>query len=132
MLRHWLLGRDRRRAGTGIHAAIAGGFSLAADGDSPSALCALAAEIPPRHRDRRLSRVLLQGMAGLAREAGLAHLIAPLRPNLKERYPMIPIERYAAWTRADGSPFDPWLRVHTQLGARIGTVSTASGGQRCG
>jgi len=31
-----------------------------------------------------------------------------------------PIEHYARWTRPDGSPFDPWMRVHTQLGARIG------------
>jgi hypothetical protein len=43
-----------------------------------------------------------------------------VRPNHKERYPTIPIERYAHWTRADGSPFDPWVRVHTRLGARIG------------
>jgi hypothetical protein len=106
--------------GPGIDATIAGGFSLAAGGGSPTALCALAAEIPPHNRERRLSRVLLETMAGLAREAGLAHLIAPIRPNLKERYPTIPIERYARWTRADGSPFDPWLRVHTKLGARIG------------
>ncbi len=38
----------------------------------------------------------------------------------KDCYPTIPIERYARWTRPDGSPFDPWVRVHTQLGARIG------------
>jgi hypothetical protein len=27
-----------------------------------------------------------------------------------------PFERYVQWTRADGSPFDPWLRVHGKLG----------------
>ena len=26
------------------------------------------------------------------------------------------------WTRPDGSPFDPWVRVHTRLGARVGPV----------
>jgi hypothetical protein len=51
--------------------------------------------------------VLLQAMAGLARDAGLTRLIAPVRPSLKERYPTIPIDRYARWTRPDGSPFDP-------------------------
>jgi hypothetical protein len=61
-------------------------------------------------------------MAGLASGAGLAHLIAPVRPNLKERYPTIPIERYARWTREDGTPFDPWIRVHTRLGGRLGPV----------
>ncbi len=41
-------------------------------------------------------------MAGLAREAGLAASVAPIRPNLKEAYPTIPIERYVRWTSEDG------------------------------
>jgi hypothetical protein len=108
--------------GAGIDASIAAGFALRAAGGTPSALCALAAEIPPRHQGRRLSPIMLRGMAGLAADAGLAHLIAPVRPNLKERYPTIAIERYAGWTREDGTPFDPWIRVHTRLGARLGPV----------
>lgn len=42
-----------------------------------------------------------------------------MRPNWKDRYPLIPIDRYAAWTRPDGLPFDPWMRAHARLGARI-------------
>jgi hypothetical protein len=42
-----------------------------------------------------------------------------VRPNWKERYPLIPIERYASWVREDGLPFDPWMRVHARLGAEI-------------
>jgi GNAT superfamily N-acetyltransferase len=106
--------------GPGIDASIAAGFALRAAGGTPSAVCALAAEIPPRHQGRGLSPVMLRAMAGLATDAGLAHLIAPVRPNLKERYPTIAIGRYAAWTREDGTPFDPWIRVHTRLGARLG------------
>jgi hypothetical protein len=106
--------------GPGIDAIVVGAFELRAAGGRPTAVCALAAEIPPRHQGRRLSSVLLRAMSGLGREAGLEHLIAPVRPSHKDRYPTIPIERYARWTRPDGSPFDPWVRVHTQLGARIG------------
>lgn len=106
--------------GPGIDASLAGAFDLRAGGRAPTAVSALAAEIPPRHQGKRLSAVLLTAMAGLAREAGLNHLIAPVRPSRKDRYPTIPIERYARWTRPDGSPFDPWVRVHTRLGARIG------------
>jgi hypothetical protein len=58
-------------------------------------------------------------MAALARRAGLGGLIAPVRPSWKERYPLAPIERYALWRRADGLPFDPWLRVHVRLGGEI-------------
>ena len=61
-------------------------------------------------------------MAALACTAGLNGVIAPVLPSFKDRYPTIPIERYARWTRPDGAPFDPWVRVHTQLGARIGPV----------
>jgi hypothetical protein len=68
-------------------------------------------------------------MAGLAAGAGLAHLIAPVRPNLKERYPTIAIGRYPGWTREDGTPFDPWIRVPSRLGTapdrrRLGTAMT--------
>jgi hypothetical protein len=106
--------------GPGIDATIEAGFRLRAAGGQATAVSALAAEIPPRHQGRRLAGVMLRAMAGMARDAGLAHLIAPVRPNLKERYPTIPIERYAHWTRPDGSSFDPWIRMHTRLGARIG------------
>jgi hypothetical protein len=99
---------------------LAAAFELREDGGQPTAVSALAAEIPPRHQGLRLSAVLLTAMANLARDAGLSHLIAPVRPSHKDRYPTIPIERYARWTSPDGSPFDPWMRVHTRLGARIG------------
>ena len=58
-------------------------------------------------------------MALAARLAGLAPLVAPVRPSWKDRYPLTPIERYARWTRADALPFDPWMRVHGRLGAKI-------------
>ena len=108
--------------GPGIDATIASAFELRAGGGQPTAVSALAAEIPPQHQGRRLSPVILQSMVSLAASAGLPHVIAPVRPSRKDRYPTIPIEQYAAWTRADGTPFDPWLRVHTGLGARIGPV----------
>ena len=93
--------------GPGIDATMAAAFELRAAGGTPTAASALAAEIPPRHQGKRLSAVMLTAMADLARDAGLSHLIAPVRPSHKDRYPTIPIERYARWTRPDGSPFDP-------------------------
>jgi hypothetical protein len=42
-----------------------------------------------------------------------------VRPTLKARYPLIPIERYLTWRRKDGELFDPWMRVHERLGAEI-------------
>ena len=40
-----------------------------------------------------------------------------MRPSWKERSPLIPIEEYTMWSRDDGLPFDPWLRVHARLDA---------------
>ena len=52
-------------------------------------------------------------------EHGFAHLVAPVRPSWKARYPLVPIARYITWTTEDGLPVDPWLRVHARLGAEI-------------
>ena len=52
---------------------------------------------------------------------GCSHLVAPVRPSWKERYPMTPIERYVTWRRDDGQLLDPWMRVHERLGARVAT-----------
>jgi hypothetical protein len=93
--------------GPGIDATVAAAFGLRAASGTPTAVSALAAEIPPEHQGRHLSRALLTAMKELAREAGLRHLIAPVRPNLKDRYPAIPIERYGRWTRDDGLALRP-------------------------
>jgi hypothetical protein len=61
----------------------------------------------------------IRAMAGVAGRHGLAPLVAPVRPSWKDRYPLIPIERYARWQRPDGLPFDPWQRVHARLGAGL-------------
>jgi hypothetical protein len=99
----------------GIDGAIARGF----DEGGANVLCALVIMVPPAHQGSGASGIALRGMAAIARDHGLETLIAPVRPTWKERYPLIPIERYASWTRDDGLPFDPWLRVHARLGAEI-------------
>jgi len=86
---------------------------------APSALCALAAEVDAEYQGSGLSPFLLRTMAALARRAGLDFLVAPVRPSWKDRYPLLPIERYASWSRDDGLPFDPWMRVHARLGALV-------------
>jgi hypothetical protein len=62
---------------------------------------------------------MIEAMRAIASGHGLGNLIAPLRPTWKERYPLTPIEHYARWTREDGLPFDPWIRLHVRLGAAI-------------
>jgi GNAT superfamily N-acetyltransferase len=85
-------------------------------------LCALAVEVAPAERRRGLAAELLGGMRELAGRQRLRRLIAPVRPSWKERYPLAPIERYVTWRREDGRLLDPWMRLHEQLGARVGTA----------
>jgi len=85
----------------------------------PTALSALAAEVLTDYQGRGLSGVLIDAMAAVARRSGLRPLVAPVRPSLKDRYPLIPIDRYVRWRRGDGLPFDPWLRVHARRGGSI-------------
>ena len=88
------------------------------DADEPDRLCALAILIDPDVQARGLSRTMLEHMRGLAHARGW-ELVAPVRPTLKHRYPLTPIERYVEWRREDGLLFDPWLRAHERLGAEL-------------
>jgi GNAT superfamily N-acetyltransferase len=85
----------------------------------PTALSALQAVVVGERRGRGLSAEILRAMRDVAARRGYESLIAPVRPTWKARYPLAPIERYIAWTRDDGLPLDPWLRVHRRLGAEI-------------
>jgi hypothetical protein len=103
----------------GIDGLVEDAFRLRETGGAANTLSALAIEIPPAHQRQRLSEPMLGAMRDIAARHGLGDLIAPLRPTWKERYPLTPIERYAAWTRDDGLPFDPWIRLHVRLGGEI-------------
>ena len=103
----------------GLPAGIDGAVESAFERPGRDALCALAAEILPAHQGRGLAQTMLEQMKAIASREGLGALVAPVRPSWKERYPLTPIERYAAWTRDDGQPFDPWLRIHLRLGGEV-------------
>lgn len=95
-------------------------------GRPPNALSALSITVAPARRGQRLGSRMLDAFRELARANGLGAMVAPVRPSLKHAYPLTPMERYAAWTRPDGSPFDPWVREHWRLGARPLAVCPSS------
>ena len=95
-------------------------FERGMTSDEPAtALSALAISVHPQQQGRGLAARMLEAFRDAARAAGLSDLIAPVRPTWKERYPLIPIERYQEWRREDGTHFDPWLRVHERIGGEI-------------
>ena len=80
----------------------------------------------PARRGHGLGRLMVSAMRQSARLHGLRALIACVRPTLLERYPLTPIDEYARWTRDDGLPFDPWIRIHVRLGGRLSRPEPAS------
>jgi hypothetical protein len=99
----------------GIDGAIQRGF----EEEGANVLCAMLISVPRAQRGKGASAEALRAMIGIARAHGLGAVIAPVRPNWKERYPLVSIERYAAWRREDGLLFDPWLRVHERAGGTV-------------
>jgi GNAT superfamily N-acetyltransferase len=87
--------------------------------EAPTALSALVISVRPERQGEGLAGRMIEVFRDAARGEGLRDVIAPVRPTWKERYPLIPIERYMLWRRDDGSHFDPWLRVHERVGGEI-------------
>lgn len=97
-----------------------------AAGRAPTAACALSAIVAPHRQGRGVGRQVLAALRDVAASHGLGALLAPVRPTLKSLYPLAPFERYIEWKRADGSPFDPWIRLHRSMGARVEHIALCS------
>jgi GNAT superfamily N-acetyltransferase len=95
-------------------------------GRPPDTLGAMLIVVSPALRGGGFAGTMLSAFRAAARAAGYRAVIACVRPTEKERYPLTPIERYATWTRADGLPFDPWIRLHVRLGGRVVRASPRS------
>lgn len=89
-------------------------------------LVVCAAQVHPERTGAGLAGTLLGAFRDLSATTGYDHVIVPLRPTMKPRYPLTPIDVYAAWTREDGLPLDPWLRTHVRMGARVLDVAPES------
>lgn len=92
----------------------------------PNRLSALEAAIAPKYQSQGVSRLVLTQMQSIAKANGFTTLVAPVRPTWKVRYPLTPMERFVAWRHEGDAPFDPWLRTHWRMGARIIKVAPQS------
>ncbi|MBV9586368.1 MAG: N-acetyltransferase [Alphaproteobacteria bacterium] len=95
-------------------------------GRRPTAVSALEIMVAPHLQGRGVSQLMLMAMRDNARRLGFADLFGPLRPTLKDKEPLTPFADYAARRRADGLPWDPWVRVHVRAGAQIVKVAPTS------
>jgi GNAT superfamily N-acetyltransferase len=75
---------------------------------------------------RGISRIMLDALRANAARHGYTALLIPVRPTHKHAEPEVPLAAYAARTRPDGLPHDPWLRTHVRAGGEIVGIAPAS------
>lgn len=88
-------------------------------GGTPTTLSFMAAAVHSDFDKQGLATEVLRALTERATASGLSHVVAPLRPTWKSRYPLVSMAEYAAWTGDDGLSIDPWIRTHQRMGARI-------------
>jgi GNAT superfamily N-acetyltransferase len=89
------------------------------NGVRPDTLSIMAAAVKRSRQGGGLAGQVLTALRERAAAAGLARVIAPVRPTLKSRYPLTPMASFARWARDDGLHLDPWIRTHQRLGASV-------------
>ncbi|MGX2996830.1 hypothetical protein JNUCC64_21570 [Streptomyces sp. JNUCC 64] len=102
----------------GYHGSLARAVELHEAGGRADTLVIAAAQVRGDLRGRGLAPEVLGRLVEAGERAGLERVIAPVRPTTKSRYPLTPMTEFMRWTRADGTPLDPWLRTHHRMGAR--------------
>ena len=93
---------------------------------TPDTFVICGAIVAGRRTGQGLAGQMLAALRDLATENGLERVIAPVRPTLKQQYPLTPIETFMAWTREDGSALDPWVRTHLRMGATVIAAAPSS------
>ncbi|KAJ6440268.1 nitrogen assimilation transcription factor nirA [Purpureocillium lavendulum] len=108
------------------------------EGAKANTLSALSMAVDPDWRNKGIAGLLLQALKRAALRAGLSGLVVPARPTWKHQYPDVDIGTFLLWDMngtpqasfpEEGSgkkPFDPWLRRHVSLGARMAKVAPLS------
>lgn len=102
------------------------GMADHADGVRPDSVSALEIAIDADYLGQGLSMAMLAELRSATARGGFTELVAPVRPTHKHLQPHLPMDEYAALTREDGLPVDPWLRVHVRAGGIVAKVAHTS------
>jgi GNAT superfamily N-acetyltransferase len=105
---------------------IRSGWLARERGEDTDSISALEITVRRDLLGQGLSGLMVAAMRDHAARLGHDELVAPVRPNHKHLEPHTPMHEYAFRTRADGLPFDPWLRVHARAGGKIVKVAPRS------
>lgn len=110
----------------GWRAVLRQSFMELEQGVTQNAFSCMEVAVAPSFDRQGVAGVVLRALVARAEGAGLNRVVAPLRPTLKPKYPLVGMAAYAQWTRDDGLSIDPWIRTHQRLGAKILQVAPDS------
>lgn len=96
------------------------------NGIDPNTVSAIAIVVNPLYRGKGISEIMVREMKELVRKNNFKHMVAPVRPSLKHKYPLISMEQYAFWKTENDEPFDPWMRIHYRSKAKILAIAKES------
>lgn len=103
----------------GYRSALVQAFEDHEQGREINTLSFMAAAVAESFHQQGLAVRVLESLIKRASAADLAHVIAPIRPTWKHRYPQVSMAEYATWARDDGLAVDPWIRTQQRMGATI-------------
>ncbi len=86
---------------------------------SPNIMIAVQIMLHPQYKNLGLSYLMVNTMKEIGKSQGFSCIALPVRPTLKRQFPFLSMEEYINQKDNGGLPFDPWLRVHTKLGATL-------------
>ena len=103
----------------GYHQMLISALADWRSGKKPNTLSGVQVIVHQNYRGHDVPGLVFTEIAELADQHGLSSVMSAVRPTLKDRYPLTPIEEYAHWRRADGQLFDPWLRAQELMGSTM-------------
>ncbi len=85
----------------------------------PNVLGGLQITIRKKYQGNSYSKVIINKIRETGKLKGLDKLIIPVRPVLKSEFPLMPMRKYIKLLNEKKEIYDPWLRAHIRLGAKI-------------
>jgi GNAT superfamily N-acetyltransferase len=92
----------------------------------PNLIIAVQILINKDYRGKGISFEMVKIMKELAYNCNFKNIALPIRPTLKYKFPLIPMQDYIQWKNEDDEAFDPWIRVHLKKRGRIVGVCNCS------
>ncbi|AJA70755.1 hypothetical protein HX057_13690 [Myroides odoratimimus] len=92
----------------------------------PNTLCCLSIFTNKSYSENEVHQYVINNLKLYATQEEYQNIICPIRPKMKQHYPLQDIMNYSQWINNSGLPYDIEIRKHVINGAIIQGVCTTS------